>query len=388
MSYIPAKVIEISTINNPVEVAFWTYDDSTGDPWIGNAYRWTVELVINSPQTHSSHLTSTPFFYDGNDIRVGDWIATEGGGRTARIIAISSQNSGQVNCTIEDLDRVNAFQNPDQNGLGAVTFGSGYAFEVKDGYPILFPFPGSLIGGLPNYFASQLFSRFLFRKAQADVQVDQVAHGLSLNDAIYLDTDGLYKKAIATSSSTAEVIGYVSETTVPGPDKFRYKPVGPFVQVPMPSGSPGSVVYLSDSVAGGLTTTAPTIKKKLFIKISSTTGIFIGQSSEASSGTGSYPTRSNKEMVASTTTADGQLATVTTLVSTPVSNSYVKVEVNGLKAIIGDGVKTKACYFSSDGGTTARTYNGIVSGDSLYWNGSIAGFELDTNDRIDVEYSV
>lgn len=385
MSYIPAKVIEITSIDNPVEVAWWTYDDMTGDPWIGNAYRWTVELIISSPQTHSSHLTSTPYFYDGLDVNVGDWIATEGGGRLAKIVAISAQTSGQVDCTIEDLDRVNSFQNPDQNGLGAITFGGGYLFEVHDGYPILFPLPGSLTSGIPVYFANQILSRFLFRKSQSDVQVDQVAHGLSLNDAIYLASDGLYKKAIATSTTTAEIIGRVTETTVPGPDKFRYRPIGPYIEAPMPSGSPGDIVYLSDSVAGGLTTTPPTLRRRIFIRINSSSGIFIGQSRESS---GSYPTRSNKEMVASVTTTDEDLATITALVSTPVASSYLKVAVNGKKMELGDGVKTKDCYFSDDGGTTAKTYNGILAGDLLYWNGSIAGFELDANDRIDFEYSI
>ena len=49
-------------------------------------------------------------------------------------------------------------------------------------------------------------------------------------------------------------------------------------------------------------------------------------------------------------------------------------------------VKTEASYFSNDGGTSARLIADIEAGDTLYWNGSIAGYELDATDDIDVGY--
>ncbi len=91
-------------------------------------------------------------------------------------------------------------------------------------------------------------------------------------------------------------------------------------------------------------------------------------------------------MVASVTTADNQLATVTTIVSTPDSDSYVEVLVGGIMVEVGDGVKTKDCYFSDDGGTTARAIEDIAAGDELFWNGSIAGYELDAGFVIDFNY--
>ena len=53
---------------------------------------------------------------------------------------------------------------------------------------------------------------------------------------------------------------------------------------------------------------------------------------------------------------------------------------------LGDGVKTEASYFSNDGGTSARLIADIEAGDTLYWNGSIAGYDLDATDDIDVGY--
>jgi len=100
---------------------------------------------------------------------------------------------------------------------------------------------------------------------------------------------------------------------------------------------------------------------------------------------GVSPSKLNENMTASVTTADGQIATATAIAATP--NNYVQVFINGAKQVLGDGVKTKDCYFSGDGGTTARAIGSIVSGDSLYWNGSIAGFELAATDKVDFDFN-
>lgn len=64
----------------------------------------------------------------------------------------------------------------------------------------------------------------------------------------------------------------------------------------------------------------------------------------------------------------------------------VSVFVNGVQYMVGNGVKTEDCYFSVDGGTTARTYATIASGDSLYWNGLVSGFDLEVTDVVDINY--
>lgn len=96
----------------------------------------------------------------------------------------------------------------------------------------------------------------------------------------------------------------------------------------------------------------------------------------------------NKDMTASVTTADFDEACPTGIVSTPTGNGYVQVMVNGVQAVVGDGVKTKECYFSGDAGVTARAIADIVAGDKLYWVGSVAGFELDSADELDFNYNL
>lgn len=78
------------------------------------------------------------------------------------------------------------------------------------------------------------------------------------------------------------------------------------------------------------------------------------------------------------------------IAATPALDSYVRVLVNGLGAELGDGVKTKDCYFSGDGGTTARAISAITAADSFYWNAVIAGYSLvnDGSDEVDFDYLV
>ena len=89
----------------------------------------------------------------------------------------------------------------------------------------------------------------------------------------------------------------------------------------------------------------------------------------------------------SNTTADGQLATTSTLTSTPNDYSRVQVFVNGQQQRLGNGTKIGVdCYFSADGGTTARSLSALASGDSLYWNGSVAQFQIATSDVVEIVY--
>src|SRR5262245_56989745 len=93
------------------------------------------------------------------------------------------------------------------------------------------------------------------------------------------------------------------------------------------------------------------------------------------------------------TTNDFDEACATGISSNPQSSNntdgvYVGVRVNGIDYVVGDGVKTKDCYFSGNAGTTARSFGSIVSGDKLYWVGSVAGFQLATTDKIDFVFEV
>ncbi len=92
--------------------------------------------------------------------------------------------------------------------------------------------------------------------------------------------------------------------------------------------------------------------------------------------------------VSPTATSGDNASTGVTIGSTPANDSYVKVKVNGNEQVVGDGVKTKDCYFSDDAGATAKTISDISSGDEVFWNGLVARFDLETSDVISLGYVV
>lgn len=96
----------------------------------------------------------------------------------------------------------------------------------------------------------------------------------------------------------------------------------------------------------------------------------------------------NKSMTASVTVNDGDLACVIPMAQTPPYNGDVMVLVNGREKSLSDGAAdvNKCCYFSADGGTTARSKQDITLGDLLYWRQSVAGWNLDANDLISFVY--
>ncbi len=100
-------------------------------------------------------------------------------------------------------------------------------------------------------------------------------------------------------------------------------------------------------------------------------------------GTGNPLVDTDRDIVASATAAD-QDPTGATISATP--DGAVFVAVNGLLISVGDGVKTSDCYFSADGGTTAKARAAIAAGDILYWMGSVALYQLAATDRIDFIY--
>jgi hypothetical protein len=106
-------------------------------------------------------------------------------------------------------------------------------------------------------------------------------------------------------------------------------------------------------------------------------------------GTGQHvQSQSNKNMPALTTVADGDLACAVGLQSAPEFEGFINVAINGLMVTdIGNATRVGAeAYFSNDGGLTARAWNAIAVGDTIHWQGSVAGYQLAAGDRIDVWY--
>lgn len=102
----------------------------------------------------------------------------------------------------------------------------------------------------------------------------------------------------------------------------------------------------------------------------------------------------DKSWVALETFVDGDLMSNNTVSTTPINGCYVELKVNGVEYEVGNADKTKSCYFSGDGGVTARSFssahpNGQVQvGDKAYWNPSVAGFNINAGARISLLYLI
>ena len=149
----------------------------------------------------------------------------------------------------------------------------------------------------------------------------------------------------------------------------------------------GELVIEAPAVAGTNTLTLPASTQTLATQNSLGVRNLIinGDMRIAQRGTSETGVATREQGAPNTTTADGD-ATGLSIVNTPFGDSDVTVTVNGLGVDLGNGVKDEACYFSGDAGTTARAIADITAGDTLHWMGSIAGYELDGTDEIDIKY--
>lgn len=113
--------------------------------------------------------------------------------------------------------------------------------------------------------------------------------------------------------------------------------------------------------------------------------LFLEGVAEAPSATEVGVNTGSDKNLTSNTTSGNYSATGIQISYTPFADSDVAVRINGIEVNLG-GNRSSECYFSNDNGATARLIANITAGDELFWNGIIAGFELDGLDDIDIAY--
>ena len=286
----PPKLLSCNmTLNATTPIAsYWTGTVTTDLK--GKARSWNVIVSVNT-QFHSSVENSG--VYDGRDVNVGDYITTEGGAKFLRILAISSQNLGQVICEVEDEDKLNALLDETQAGDGFTETTDGFIFEVKNNMPVLYPLPAVLPAQFTRGFAGEIISRFMQRGKHDTYHAMQASHNLSEGRAVCLKTNGEFEMIDYTStSSNKQVFGIVEEIHYPEPDNVRIRTVGPVIDVNLTTGTAGSVFYIDRaSSTGQLTTTQPSMQSlPIYIKIDNTRAVFMasGLDEAINNVTGSY----------------------------------------------------------------------------------------------------
>lgn len=141
-------------------------------------------------------------------------------------------------------------------------------------------------------------------------------------------------------------------------------------------GSPGEIVYILSQ--GNKT-------EGVYVWLNSTGWTLL------SGGGGSGVAQCMQEVVFSTAAdnvnTDNTLASSTLfLVPAPMASTSFMLFVNGQYIQVGDGTIAAPAYLSNDGGATAVTHNEADSDSLLYWNPSVAGYDLEDTDTLTIHY--
>jgi len=108
-------------------------------------------------------------------------------------------------------------------------------------------------------------------------------------------------------------------------------------------------------------------------------------------GGGNGLTADNKALTPLATAGNAQ-STGIALVQSPTGGSYARTQVNGLAVSTATQQAERLardCFWSFDGGGTVATMGPagtIAAGAILYWNGLVAGYELDASDEVEVDF--
>ena len=126
------------------------------------ASKWNATLTVVA-QAHSDASTPTPYFYNGNDVKVGDFITTSGDGKSLKVSSITTKSANSVVCVLEDDQNANALSDETGNLDGMIPSGvgiTGFIFEVNNNVPVIASIPTAMPGNIPVTFAQNIKSRF------------------------------------------------------------------------------------------------------------------------------------------------------------------------------------------------------------------------------------
>ena len=268
---LPASVLNIQ------DYTTWDVADGVGDPYVGYAYQWSVDISVQPQLTGEWQLG---FAHTEYDVQIGDWLIMSSSLPliTVQIIDILSVNNGVINCIVEDVDRYNIYLTG-SSGIGLPSPSGVYdGLIIRLGEDGLAVFSNVSPGSLPVTTQEEINSRFRFRNyLQNNYRTYQENNTFAVGDLITLNANGKYVLASAVGTAAYRVIGRVKDINIPGAGWFTYEPKGKLVRYLTPNlpGSPGGIVYLDPNNPGQLTASKPNsgIAIPIFIKINNSTGV-------------------------------------------------------------------------------------------------------------------
>lgn len=247
MLYTPNKVLngEALSVQN---YALWTYDNGGGDPFIQSgatprAYQWKYTINI-APQSHSSHITRLTNVYNGNDVDIGDWVASKSNGTALKIVGIEAKTDSQIVAICEDVFRHNTFRSPSGTGIGSFSVPTEVIiFSLSNDNEALLDLIPS---GTSTSFYPNLSSRLKSLPLNGYQNLIQESNTFELNDMISVDTRN--NQFVKYSIDNPYIVGRVVEKG-PSVDEFFVSSVAKIEEFDkaLAGSDVGDIVYLDAS---------------------------------------------------------------------------------------------------------------------------------------------
>lgn len=314
----PPKVLS-GTADDFTPLSYWPYPNSSDDPyWSGGSnpqyYQWIVRFSVNIIG-HGSNLTRTPFYYNAQDIEVGDFVAGAQDGKVCQIMSVLAKDDFSITAVVEDRLRYNTFRDPTGFGMFS-TPGQVVFFDINElGFPMVDPIPGE---ASPSFF-SNVMSRFQYMNPLTNYLLEKENNGFQQGDAICIE-DGEF-----TLSDPDNVIKYIGTVVHPGPgpNQFILRPANGIIDfIPGLPGNVGDYIYPSIDGSGDLTTDDFSARP-VFMKIANSIPSTSTGTTTNYLGTGAETFEINKVLIDTTTLAAADLDSVVTLINEKTSEHKV-----------------------------------------------------------------
>lgn len=193
----------------------------TSGVWSGFPYRFQIEATI-IPQPHSDDSSPSPYQYNGEDVKVGDWLLTDLG-TAVQIVSIVTANTSALflDCEVEDIGLYNVYRDPTVNGEALPINAQGVIFRLDDeGMPVVDP---AYTPFITPFLYTNIIARFQYTTSAQVVSGVEAKNWLHANfgsdftiaasaDAINAVALGQAAKSVSTNSIAIGTSALVSGT--------------------------------------------------------------------------------------------------------------------------------------------------------------------------------
>lgn len=278
-----AMSINDAVINGQISRPVFVADTATSG-WVV-PYRG---LIVGGAQPNAGGgSTTNPNIVDiiqaGHGLNVGDYVRLDGSIIYVRALADTIAHAQVVGIVIEVVSPNEFILQTAGYNVGANTSdGLGNPLTAATIYYLSATVPGKLVSPAPVgvtkplYASEQAFNvtginaGYIFEQRPLDQQalnpaiqaVHQVAHGFVVGDWVYISADNFYTKGIATSLAASQVVGVVIEVVDANNFVLQTNGFNTGAVSLDDAGNPlnpGTIMYLSTTVAGKITGTIPTV---------------------------------------------------------------------------------------------------------------------------------